>query len=435
MSKKVSIAHFLSNDFREFSTYDCETNIPSMVDGLKVSQRKVMWTVLNNPKTMTVEQLASLVASYTKYHHGAVSLADAIVGLAKNFTGSNNVNWLVPDGQFGNILCHMPSSSRYISTKLHENWYQWFHKDDNNILEFEIEDAEITEPKYFIPVAPTILLNGVAGTGTGYATDIFMYKPADVVENVKRAIRGKKLNDLVPWCNGYKGKIEKHDGQTVYYGCFERVNTTTIKITQLPIGYDIEKYKEILIKLVNTGEIKDFYSDSTEENWDITVIAAREWVKQSDDDLMVKLKLITRDTETFVVWDENKRIKRFSGPNELITHFVQWRLTKYEERRIKLMEITAEELAWLKEKLKFIQYFIANSNKLTKMNKGELETLFTSLGFVNIDRLLQIRLYNLSKDEIDILETQIDWQEEYLSKLQQTNQEEMYLADIKKVKV
>lgn len=435
MSKKVSIAHFLSNDFREFSTYDCVTNIPSMIDGLKVSQRKVMWTVLNNPKTMTVEQLASLVASYTKYHHGAVSLADAIVGLAKDFTGSNNVNWLVPDGQFGNILCHDPSSARYISTKLHENWFQWFHKDDNNILEFEIEDAEITEPKYFIPVAPTILLNGVAGTGTGYATDIFMYKPVDVIENVKRAIKGKKLNDLVPWCKGYTGKIEKVASQTVYYGCFTRVNTTTINITQLPIGYDIEKYKEVLNKLIDTGEIKDFYSDSTEDKWDITVIAAREWVKQSDDVLLTKLKLITRDSETFVVWDENKRIRRFTDPNQLITHFVQWRLTKYEQRRLKLIDMVTEELTWLREKLRFITYFIKNSTSLVKLNKSELEALFTSLGFANVDRLLQIRLYNLSKDEIDTLECQISGEEDYLSELQQTNAEEMYLVDLKKLKL
>lgn len=434
MSKKVSIAHFLGNDFREFSIYDCHTNIPSMIDGMKVSQRKVMWTVLNNPKTMTVEQLASLSASYTKYHHGATNLEDVIVKLAQDFTGSNNVNWLTPDGQFGNILSNTASSARYISTNINSNWKQWFRKEDDIIVEFEVEDGDTTEPKFFIPLVPTILFNGSEGIGTGYATTILSYDPQHVVDNVKRVIAGKLQEAMVPAYNGYKGTISKTERQTTYRGVYERANATALRITQLPIGYDLEKYKEILIGLIDSGEIKDFDDHSTEQKWDILVYANREWIKQHDSILMDKLKLITKNSENFVVWDENQRIRRFNGPNALIEHFVEWRLGKFEERRIRQIELYQEELVWLKEKRRFIEYFIANSKKLVNLRKDEFLADLVAEGFVHSERLLQIRVYNMTKDEIVGLDLEIANTQQKVDELTNTTAKNMYLADLKTLK-
>jgi DNA topoisomerase-2 len=434
MTKKVSITNFLSNDFREFSVYDCHTNIPSLIDGFKVSQRKTMWTVINNPKSMTVEQLSSLAASYTRYHHGAVNLAGVIVGLAQDFTGSNNVNWLVPDGQFGNILSNNASSPRYISTNLNSNWKQWFKKEDDIILEFEIEDGEITEPKYFIPLVPTLLFNGSAGIGTGYSTKILSYSPKDIVENVKLAIADKQLLPLVPSCVGYKGTIKKVDGQTIYQGAYERANATALRITQLPIGYDLEKYKEILVKLIDSGEIKDFDDHSTDEKWDIVVYANREWIKQHESIIIEKLKLVTKDTENFVVWDENQRIRRFNDPNEIIKHFVKWRLDKFEQRRIKLIENLEIDVTWLNEKRRFIEYFIANSKKLVNLSKQEFTDNLIGAGFINTDKLLQIRVYNMTKDEITSLDQEILSTQKKIDDLLVTTAKVMYNNELKLLK-
>lgn len=435
MIKKVSIAHFLSHDFREFSAYDCVTAIPSMVDGLKVSQRKSMWTVLNNNKTFTVEQLASLAASYTKYHHGATNLEGVLVGLAQNFTGSNNVNWLHPDGQFGNILNQNASSARYISTSINSNWRKWFSKDDDIILEYEVEDGDVTEPKFFIPLVPTILFNGSSGIGTGYSTSIFPYNPQDVVANVKRVLSGKPQEAMVPYYNGYKGKIEKVAGQTIYHGVYVRENATALRITQLPMGYDLDKYKEILMKLMEAGEIKDYDDHSTEDKWDILVYANREWVKQHESILMDKLKLVTKDTENIVVWDEKQRIRRFKDPNALIEHFVHWRLTKYEERRVKLMSLLEEELLWLKEKRKFIEHFIANSKTLVNLGKQELFAELERLGFTHVEKLLQIRVYNMTKDEILKLDGEITSTQTRVDELSTTTAANMYAQELKTLKV
>ena len=435
MTKTVAIKDFLRGPFRSFSTYDCNINIPSLIDGFKVSQRKAMWTVLNNPKQMTVEQLASLAASYTRYHHGATNLEGVIVGLAQDFTGSNNVNWLVPDGQFGNILSHASASPRYISTSLHANWKKWVRKEDDIILEYEIEDGEITEPKYFLPAVPTLLFNGSAGIGTGYSSKILSYNPADIIENVKRYIQGKEQEELIPYYNGYKGTITKVNGQTIYTGAYEKASATSIRITQLPIGYTLEQYKEVLIKLMDANEIKDYDDHSSENGWDIVIHTSREWVKQHHDIIIDKLKLVTKDSETITVWDENQRIRRFANPNQLIEHFVKWRLTKYEERRQKQIELLKADLVWLNEKRRFIQYFIDHSKELVALSKAELTERLNKEGFVEVERLLQIRIYNMTRDEITSLDEEILKVQGNIDALEKTTAKDMYLGELKQIKL
>lgn len=430
MSKIISVSNFLTKDFREFSLYDCWTNIPSMIDGLKISQRKAMWTVLNNPKSMTVEQLASLAASYTKYHHGATNQEGVIVGLARNYTGSNNVNWLTPDGQFGNILNNKASSARYISATLSPNWRKWFSKEDDIILEFEIEDGDITEPKYFIPLVPTVLFNGGNGIGTGYSNHTLSYNPQDVINNVKKVLAGKEQDEIIPWYNGYKGKITKNENQVIFSGSFEKVNATAIRITQVPIGHDLESYKEILIALMESGEIKDFDDHSTEDKWDIVVYANREWIKQHETIIIEKLKLTTKDTETLVFWNENQKIIRFNDVRELIKHFVDWRVQKFEDRRVKLIEKYQAECEWLSEKRDFIKYFIDNSKSLVSLSKDELIKKLEEKNFKNIDRLLQIRVYNMTKDEVTSLEQEIVDVEVKIDTLEKTTAKDMYKAEL-----
>lgn len=431
----INVSDFLRNDFREFSVYDCKINIPNIIDGLKISQRKLMWTVLNHPKKFTVEQLAALTASYTRYHHGSKSLESVASNLAQNFTGSNNVNWLTPDGQFGNILSNDASSSRYISTFIDSNWRKWFKKEDDTILAFEYEDGEITEPTFFIPLAPTVLFNGSAGIGTGYASNIFAYNPKEVVENVKLAIAGKPLKEMTPYYEGYKGTIKKVNRQTIFQGAYEKVNATTIRITQVPIGYDLARYKEVLVGLMESGEIKDFDDNSTEDEWNITIRGNREWFRLPEEMIIEKLALTTKDTENFVVWSENNRILRFSNPNQIIQYFVNWRLGKFEERRLKVIQNLKDDLQWMYEKQKFIQYFIDHSTELVKLGKADLAETLTGVGFAEIDRLLQIKVYNMTKDEILALETDISGVKTKISTLEATTAKKMYTTELNGVKI
>lgn len=99
----VPISDFVNKELILFSMADNIRSIPSVADGLKPGQRKILFACFkrNLTKEIKVAQLSGYVSEKTAYHHGEVSLAQTIVGLAQTFVGSNNVNLLDPNGQFG----------------------------------------------------------------------------------------------------------------------------------------------------------------------------------------------------------------------------------------------------------------------------------------------------------------------------------------------
>lgn len=100
---KVTYSDFVNKELILFSMADLQRSIPSMVDGLKPGQRKILFTAFKKivVKEMKVAQLVGYVSSMSAYHHGEQSLASAIIGMAQDYVGSNNINLLQPNGQFG----------------------------------------------------------------------------------------------------------------------------------------------------------------------------------------------------------------------------------------------------------------------------------------------------------------------------------------------
>ena len=105
-TRSVTYSDFVNKELVLFSNLDNERSIPSIVDGFKPGQRKVMFTCLsrNDKKEVKVAQLAGSVGEKSAYHHGEASLMSTIIGLAQDFVGSNNINLLLPNGQFGTRL-------------------------------------------------------------------------------------------------------------------------------------------------------------------------------------------------------------------------------------------------------------------------------------------------------------------------------------------
>merc|ERR1719453_892185 len=156
-------------------------SIPCVVDGLKPTQRKVVHCCFrrNLKSDVKVAQLTGYISEHAAYHHGEVSLQGTIIGMAQKFVGSNNVNLLVPSGQFGTRLMGGKdhASSRYIYTRLAPWTRTFFHPDDDQILSYKVEEGQSIEPKHYVPVLPLVLLNGVEGIGTGWSTSVPNYNP------------------------------------------------------------------------------------------------------------------------------------------------------------------------------------------------------------------------------------------------------------------
>src|SRR5210317_866235 len=273
--ERINITEFIHKDLVNFSLADLKRSIAHMCDGLKPSQRKVMYSCFKKNLTneMKVAQLAAYVAEKSAYHHGEVSLADTIVKLAHNFTGSNNINLLEPCGQFGTRLMggKDASQTRYIFTKLTKDARKLFDSRDDAVLKYLDDDGRPIEPEYYVPVLPTVLINGTEGIGTGFSCYVPPFNPKDICENIERAISGQSLKEMKPWFDKFTGRVfSNEDGLWITEGVWKSSGKNVI-VTELPPGRWTQDYKEYLDTLIEKKKITNYVNNSTTDTVDFTI--------------------------------------------------------------------------------------------------------------------------------------------------------------------
>lgn len=427
-----NIVDFFSTDVRSFSVYDCHRSIPSGIDGFKPSQRKIIYGMNKQFRgdEVKVSIAAAATQSISQYHHG--SLEGVMVNMAQSFPGSNNVPYLDDIGQFGSRISPAAAASRYIFTRLNENFRRLYLKVDDDILNYCEDDGVSIEPEYYLPVLPTILLNGAEGMGTGFASKILAYHPMDLIEACVSAIKGKPIADIVPWYRGFNGTITRNGNQTVFTGRYTINNTTTMTITELPIGVFTQRYREVLNDLEDANIIKSYVDNSTEAKTEFVVTCPRDTLKRTHEELIKTFKLSARDTENLTVWTECGKLKKFDSVMNLIRWFVAFRLTKYETRKIHLLKEYETELFELKERREFIRYYLSNTEWFSQTAKKQIIETLTQ--FSAIASLLNIKIFELTVEEIERLEQNIADISAKIDELNNLSPQDLYLKDIKQVK-
>lgn len=249
---KIKIGDFVNRELMLFSMADNIRSIPCVVDGFKPGQRKVFFGTIKRGKNseIKVAQLANYVAGLTQYHHGEASVAATVINMAQDYVGSNNINLLVPCGQFGTRHDGGKSaaSPRYLFTKLAKIARTVYHPDDDEILEYLIEENKPIEPKWYIPIIPMVLVNGADGIGTGWSTSIPNYCPRAIAENLKRLMNGEELEKMTPWFRGFKGEIvaTSESGKYISNGVANITEEGHIKVTELPVRLWTDNFKDNL---------------------------------------------------------------------------------------------------------------------------------------------------------------------------------------------
>ena len=263
---KISFSRFVHDELIHFSNDDNIRSLPHVMDGFKPSQRKIFWSALkrNLVSEIRVAQLAGYVSETAAYHHGEKSLLDAIVGMSQNYVGSNNLNVLAPNGQFGTRLMggKDAASARYIHTQLMPIVKALFKKEDNAILAYTEDDGVPVEPETYLPVLPLLLVNGVIGIGTGFSSTVLPYNPADITAALRARLSGVtgSLVDrvLTPWWFGFRGSVTGAEDQQTWTtrGLYEFVSheTHTIRIKELPVGCWTKDYKSFLDQMLTDQE-------------------------------------------------------------------------------------------------------------------------------------------------------------------------------------
>lgn len=443
MSNSKTITQFLSEEYKDFSLYTIENRaIPSMIDGLKPSQRKIIhiasdiWKT-GNEKHMKIFQLAGSVASGAFYHHGDASLQNAIINMAQSF--KNNLPLLEEDGQFGSIRSPEAGAPRYIGTRLSKN-FRLLYK-DFDLLNYKEEEGDKIEPQYFLPIIPTILINGSSGIAVGFASNILNRNPLEVLLNCENIIKDKKVNIIKPYVPGFTGTYAQdpiNSKRWIIRGSFINHNTSTIKITELPPSMTYERYEIILDDLVEKKIILS-YEDNCKDNVDYVIKFTREFLSKLDDDKIYKLlKLEESQTEIFTTLDENGKLKIFESPSEMISYFVKFRLEYYNKRKEFMLNKMKHDLKVLLNRGKFIKAIIENKIEIKNKLKSDIIIDIEKLKLEKIDNdydyLLRMPIWSLTKEMYEKLKLDYSEKKIEIEKLSLIDPKDMYLDDLSELK-
>jgi DNA topoisomerase-2 len=442
MNQKT-ISDFLQVDYREFAMHVIENRaIASLVDGFKPTQRKIIhgssqiWKT-GNEKPLKVFQLSGYVAHNCFYHHGDASLSSGIINMAQKF--KNNLPLLEEVGQFGSLRATESGAPRYIGTKLNGN-FKLIYK-DFELLKYKEEEGMEIEPEYFLPIIPMILVNGGSGIAVGFASNILNRKPIDVLEACVKVLNEKSIGNIQPHINGFTGLFkndETNNKKWIISGKFERVNTTTIRITELPPSMTYEKYEEYLDKLVEAKKIIS-YEDNCKDNIDYVIKMTRiDLDKYSDTDIIKILKLEESETEIFNTLDEFGNLKIFESVSDIIKYFVDFRLTFYQKRKDFILNKLQYELKVLSQKGKFIKLILDGKIIVNNQPKDKIITQIESNGLEKIDDsydyLLKLPIYSLTKEVFEKLKEDFLLKKDEIKNVESWTPKGMYLEDLQELK-
>ncbi len=443
---KISYEEFINKELIHFSVYDNLRSIPSICDGLKPSQRKILYYMLkkNLTKSIKVAQLSGYVSAETGYHHGEASLQQAIISMAQDFIGTNNINLLYPDGNFGSRLAGIAdaASPRYIFTYLRSITFDIFPKEDMNLLEYLEDDGMQVEPEWFIPVIPMILVNGCSGIGTGYSTYIPPHNPLDIIKNLLLMIDNKEPQAMFPYFKDFKGEVLSiGNGEYELRGVYNKINNTTLEIKEIPSGTWITSYKEFLESLVGESKksfsLLDVKNLSKDENSDINF---RIQLDQSykEESIVKNLKLYKKiNTNNMYLFNKMRVLTKYNTSIDILKEYFPIRLEFYQKRREYLLDKIQKELDVYVNKIRFIEMYIESKLDINRKSKEQIHQILTSNKFMekdgSFDYLVSMPIYSLSKEKIESLNSMYQKSEQEKKFYESTDARGLWKIDLKKI--
>lgn len=461
---EMNMSNFINGEMIKFSNDDCKRSIPNGIDGLKESQRKILYAVKKrklryNGTSLKVAQLGGYVAEHTNYHHGEQNLFETITKMANEFPGTNNIPLLYRDGMFGTRLSggKDAASPRYIFTKMDMLTHLLFRDEDDVLLDHVIDDGDTVEPKFYVPILPIILVNGcTAGIGTGWSCNVPCYNPLDLIAGIKVWLDNdgevfledpdegstvSLLPELVPWYRGFDGKIESYGANRfITYGVLEtEMNKTTV--SELPIGMWTDKFKETCEEWVEEKALKSMKNYSTPKKANFVLTESQNGFRCSIESLKLHSYLYTSN---MVLFDEVERLKKYDTVDQILNSFCVVRYEYYVKRKRHMLDALESELRYLGNKERFVSEVIAE--ELVIMNEEEdvvieelenrgydkdnVKTNMEGEEVGGYDYLLRMQVRTFTANKVRQLQNDIASTQDKLDGIRSTTEKQMWLNDL-----
>lgn len=441
--KNKTVTEYLDQDYAMYGMYTLENRaIPSVIDGFKPTARKIIFIAdkvwrTGSEKPLKIFQLGGRIASEAHYHHGDASLSGAIIGMAQSF--KNSLPLLEEIGQFGSIRSPEAGAPRYISTKLTKN-FRLLYK-DFELLENQVEEGNVIEPKFFLPIIPTVLLNGSSGIAVGFATNILNRNPLDLIDACIKVLDGKRVGKLLPWLKDYNGPIEQvgTSNQYIMRGLYQITNTTTVTVSELPPSVTFQKYEAHLNSLQDRGIISS-YEDNSANGINYIIKFARATLTNliEKDKLDQTLKMVETETENLTCLDERGKLLIFENIPQIVEYFTNFRLSFYSKRKAFLINKYNEELTYLSNRARFIKLIIDGKLKVNNVPRKEIILYLETNKFDQVNGtylyLLNMPIHSLSKETYEALLKEVSEKQAELAEIKKKDPTDMYREDLNELK-
>jgi len=471
--KDLTIEDFINKEMIEHAIVNNSRTIPGM-DGLKESQRKIIYTALNKwtgNNNLKSNDLINRAVNFTNYHYGPKSLVEALNKMALDYTGSNNLAYFEQEGMFGTRYENGKDAAaeRYTSVGKMWWWNYIFKSSDKIIYKYVEEEGKICEPVTLWPIIPMFLVNGAWGIGTGWSTFIPNYNPLDVCDLIKAMIKKEKKPQLIPWYRDFKGTIkvttsvkDKNTGiemvknilepdvvdydisdkkrlRMVLKGSIE-YNKDRVIITEIPLGDSISKYKKFLEKEIEAGRLKNYDNDSDDKNIHIELIGYKMPSQNKSNLIYRKLRLIRAFGMTnMVILNADSKPECFRSIHKIITYWYKWRLNGYKERLIKQIQANKDRLKVLKDRITFIEAVLLGYELKQKIDgktiivaKETDESIKAQIEHLGLDINVyrNMSLAGISKVGIEKAQKEYEELETEIGTLSQTSAEAVWLKEL-----
>jgi len=396
-TRSVTYKQFVDKELVHFSYADLARSVPNVMDGFKPGQRKVMYTFFNKysgNKELKVAQASGGISEFAAYHHGEVSLQGTIVGMAQKFVGTNNINMLLPLGQFGSRLQggKDAASARYIFTKVSKLARLLFPEVDDNLLTRCNDDGKLVEPEFYAPILPMSLINGSSGIGTGWASSIPNHSIKDVLENTRRLLQGEEAIDMIPSYRNFIGQITKIDeNKYVCSGEIAALDEKSVEITELPVKTWTNNYKETVLDVLrdgkkdNKGNVKDVgliqgykeYSTESRVRFVVDFASAEKMraAEQAGIHKFFSCQTTITCTNGLVAFDDKGCLQKYTSTKDMLKDWFNVRLVKFVERKQYLVEKYGAECKELSNKARFIKEICEDKLVIKKKSKKVIEKM------------------------------------------------------------
>lgn len=454
----LSINDFVNKELVQFSIYDNERSIPHVMDGMKISQRKVLYSCLKRKLFLAsdgsgeikVAQLAGYVSEHSAYHHGEASLHGTIINMAQDYVGSgNNMNMMVPSGQFGSRVLggKDAASPRYIFTYLQPWVRDIFNEHDNQLLKYLDDDGTPIEPEFYVPTIPMVLVNGSEGIGTGWSTTVPPFNPKDIVENLRLLLRDPMAQPkkMEPWYRGFRGVIKQKDTQEWetrgVIGLFKKGKDILVRVSELPVGtvsqvgkkwtHDFKSYLDLLEQ---KDEILSYKDNSTDDLVNFEVMYRSGDVSGwKQEQFMEHLRLVSAiKTSNMHLFDTNGVIKKYECAEDILMEFFRYRKRFYTQRKEYLVRMLTEKWETVSEKARFVRMVVDGELEIFRRPRGEVVGELEGYGFRRIRELMELRVWVFTLEKYEELMKEAEDMGKELGRLRDMSTEEMYMVDLDK---